>query len=83
MSSHFKRVWKYARPSDYASGAGWAALGPIIMLAWERVAPAGAGKGAFPPIMRLTGAISVGAGLLLTYQSSLRTLKPFREIDRA
>ncbi|EPE35387.1 hypothetical protein GLAREA_11086 [Glarea lozoyensis ATCC 20868] len=79
---HFKRVWRYARPSDYASGAGWAALGPIIMLAWERVAPAGAGKGAFPPIMRLTGAISVGAGLLLTYQSSLLRFYGFKENQR-
>jgi hypothetical protein len=69
---HFKRVVKYARPSDYAVGATAAAAGPGLMLLWERVAPSYVGKGGFAPIMRLTGVIGVGAGFLMFYQRSIR-----------
>jgi hypothetical protein len=69
---HFKRVVKYARPSDYAVGATAAAAGPGLMLLWERVSPSYVGKGGFAPIMRLTGVIGVGAGFLMFYQRSIR-----------
>ncbi|KAI9826151.1 MAG: hypothetical protein M1832_000600 [Thelocarpon impressellum] len=70
---HFNRVLKYARPSDYAAAASTTAFGPALMLLWERLAPSHVGRGGFAPIMRLTGAISAGAGFLMLYQrSSLR-----------
>lgn len=47
-----------------------ATLGPAFMLATERYAPSFAGKGAFPPIFRLSVAIGVAAGLGLVYQRS-------------
>ncbi len=61
---------KYARPSDYAQGAATTAFGPALMLLWERVAPSYVGRGGFAPIMRLTTAISLGAGFLVFYQQS-------------
>lgn len=62
---------RYARPSDYAVGAGTAALGPGLMLLWERIAPSGVGKGGFAPIMRLSGVIGLGAGFMMFYQRSI------------
>jgi hypothetical protein len=71
IGRHFKRVVGYARKSDYALGAATAAAGPGLMLLWERVAPSYAGKGAFAPIMRLTGVIGAGAGFIIFYQTSI------------
>lgn len=70
-SRHIKRVLAYARPSDYAAGAATATLGPGLMLLMERVSPSLVGKGGFAPIMRLSGAIGVGAGFVLFYQRSV------------
>ncbi|KAH0566292.1 hypothetical protein GP486_000318 [Trichoglossum hirsutum] len=50
---HFKRVIRYARPSDYAIGAGTAAAGPALLFLMERIAPSYVGRGGFAPIMRL------------------------------
>jgi hypothetical protein len=61
---------RYARPSDYAAGAGVAAIAPITMLVMEKVQPSMVGKGGFPSIMRLTGAIGISAGFLFMYQRS-------------
>lgn len=72
LSSHFKRVIKYARPSDYAAGAASTIAGPGLLLLWERIAPSHVGKGGFAPILRLTTAISAGAGFLLFYNRSIR-----------
>ena len=44
------------------------------MLLWERIAPSHVGKGGFAPIMRLTGVIGLGAGFLMFYQRSIRSL---------
>jgi len=79
---HFKRVVKYARPSDYAVGATAAAAGPGLMLLWERVSPSYVGKGGFAPIMRLTGVIGVGAGFLMFYQRSILRFYGFTENKR-
>ena len=73
---HFKRVMRYARPSDYAAAAATTALGPGLMLFWERISPSHVGRGGFAPIMRLTTAISAGAGFLLLYQKSARLFLP-------
>lgn len=72
LSSHFKRVVKYARPSDYAAGAVSTIAGPGLLLLWERIAPSHVGKGGFAPILRLTTAVSAGAGFLLFYNRSIR-----------
>lgn len=70
MSRHWRRAFGYARTSDWTYAAGMATLGPAFMLATERYAPSFAGKGAFPPILRLSIAIGVTAGLGLVYQRS-------------
>ncbi|KAI9673386.1 MAG: hypothetical protein M1817_002848 [Caeruleum heppii] len=68
---HFKRVMRYARPGDYAKGVAFAACGPALMLYWEKMAPSHVGRGGFASIMRLTGVVSVVAGFLTFYQSSI------------
>ncbi|KAL8676282.1 MAG: hypothetical protein Q9186_007194, partial [Xanthomendoza sp. 1 TL-2023] len=79
---HFKRVMRYARPSDYAYGVATAAAGPSLMLVWERVAPSYVGKGGFAPIMRLAGVIGVTAGFLDIYNRSIFRFYGFRENER-
>lgn len=70
---HFWRVIRYARPSDYAVGAGTAAAGPALFWLWEKKSPAMLPKGAFAQSMRLAGALGVTAGFLRFYLgSSLR-----------
>ncbi|KAI9681819.1 MAG: hypothetical protein M1829_000564 [Trizodia sp. TS-e1964] len=79
---HFRRVLKYARPSDYASGLAYTALGPALMLAWEKFAPSYVSRGGFPPIMRLTAAVSASAGFLIFYQNSALRFYGFTENKR-
>ena len=43
-------------------------------MVWERIAPSMVGKGGFAPIMRLTTAISAGAGFLTLYNRSIREI---------
>lgn len=52
------------------------------MLITERYAPSFAGKGAFPPILRLSIAIGVTAGVGLVYQRSCMRLYGFTENGR-
>jgi hypothetical protein len=61
---------RYARPSDYAAGAGVAAIAPVSMLVMEKIQPSMVGKGGMAPIMRLTSAIGLSAGFLFMYQRS-------------
>merc|ERR1712224_1127000 len=68
---HFKRVIGYARTSDYAVGGLAALSGPGLMYAVEKFAPSHAGRGAFPKIMRLAGAIGITGGFLIFYQRSI------------
>ncbi|KAI9830441.1 MAG: hypothetical protein M1819_005693 [Sarea resinae] len=79
---HFKRVLKYARPSDYAAGAAAATFGPGLMLLWERIAPSYVGRGGFAPIMRLTTGVSACAGFLLFFQRSTLRFYGFTENKR-
>ncbi|OCK83344.1 hypothetical protein K432DRAFT_347255 [Lepidopterella palustris CBS 459.81] len=82
---HFKRVVKYTRPVDWLYGAGFAALGPLTLLYWEKVSPSYVGKGGFAPIMRLCGTIGLGAGFFLVYSRSINRFYGLtenrREID--
>jgi hypothetical protein len=78
---HFNRVIKYARPSDYVAGAVTAAAGPALMVFWEKISPSHVGKGGFAPIMRLAGAVGLGAGFLVFYQSSICTSSNRREVS--
>lgn len=52
------------------------------MLATERYAPSFAGKGAFPPILRLSIAIGAVAGLGLVYQRSCLRFYGWTENNR-
>jgi len=67
-------VFGYARPSDYAVGAGAAAVSPIAFWVMERVSPSHVGRGGFAPVMRLATAIGLIGGLHLFYQRSARML---------
>ncbi|KAK4985363.1 hypothetical protein LTR66_008201 [Elasticomyces elasticus] len=69
---HFKRVIRYARPSDYVAGGAMTAFGPALMLWWERISPSHVGRGGFASVMRLSGALSVTAGFLFMYQRSIQ-----------
>lgn len=52
------------------------------MMVWERIAPSMVGKGGFAPIMRLTTAISAGAGFLTLYNRSILRFYGFSENKR-
>lgn len=65
-----KRVFGYARSSDYAIAGGMAAASPISFWLMERVSPSHVGKGGFAPVMRLATAIGLVGGLHILYQRS-------------
>ncbi|KAL2258013.1 hypothetical protein VTK26DRAFT_8839 [Humicola hyalothermophila] len=67
---HFKRVIRYARPSDYVHGAVAAAGAPALLYAMEKFAPSQVGKGGFAQAMRLAGFIGFAGGFLYFYQRS-------------
>lgn len=73
---HLKRVFGYARPSDYAVATGMAAVSPIAFKAMERVSPSQVGRGGFPPLMRLAITIGVVGGLHVFYQRSCSMSMP-------
>ncbi len=63
----------YARSSDYLVGGLAAGVAPVGMYLLEKFSPSQVGKGGFPKIMRLAGAIGLTGGFLLFYQRSSRT----------
>ncbi|KAF8311403.1 hypothetical protein DL93DRAFT_2083405 [Clavulina sp. PMI_390] len=70
---HFERVLRYMRASDVACMAGGTALGPALLLAWEKADPSVAMRKQLGPALRLSGFIGFTAGFLYAYQrSSLR-----------
>ncbi|KAK3696452.1 hypothetical protein LTR37_017953 [Vermiconidia calcicola] len=79
---HFTRVMSYARRSDYVAGGTLASLGPGLMLWWEKISPSEVTRPGFASIMRLTGALSLTAGFLLTYQRSCNRFYGFTENRR-
>lgn len=70
LSRHFKRVMRYARPSDYVHGAVAAAAGPGLLLTMEKFAPSYVGKGGFAQAMRLGGFLGLAGGFIYFYQRS-------------
>ncbi|KAK4216816.1 NADH-ubiquinone oxidoreductase complex I, 21 kDa subunit-domain-containing protein [Rhypophila decipiens] len=68
---HFKRVVRYARPSDYAHGLVAAAAGPGLLYGMEKAFPSRVGKGGFAQAMRLTGALGAVGGFLYFYNRSI------------
>ncbi|KAK0717325.1 NADH-ubiquinone oxidoreductase-like protein [Lasiosphaeria miniovina] len=68
---HFKRVVRYARPSDYAHGVVAAALAPGLLYGLEKVSPTRVGKGGLAQGMRLAGFIGACGGFLYFYQRSI------------
>ncbi|RMZ80857.1 hypothetical protein DV737_g2819, partial [Chaetothyriales sp. CBS 132003] len=79
---HLKRAFRYARREDWVVGAGVAAFGPLFMLTLERFTPSFSSKGTFPPILRLSGAMGVLAGLGIVYQRSCLRFYGFTENKR-
>jgi len=72
VDRHFKRVIRYARPSDYIHGAVAAAAGPGGLLLMEKFAPSYVGRGGFAQAMRLGGFLGLCGGFLYFYQRSTR-----------
>jgi hypothetical protein len=70
---HLSRVIRYARPSDWLTGAAVGAISPGLMLYWERVSPSFVGKGGFAPVMRLSGAVGVAGAVIFAYSRSACT----------
>ncbi|KAF7116576.1 hypothetical protein CNMCM5793_005057 [Aspergillus hiratsukae] len=79
---HLRRVFGYARPSDYAMAGGMAAASPIAFWAMERVSPSHVGRGGFAPVMRLATAIGLIGGLHILYQRSCNRFYGFTENAR-
>lgn len=53
-----------------------AAIGPVFMAVTERYAPSFSGRGAYPPMFRLSVAVGLVGGLGLVYQRSCSTICP-------
>ncbi|KAK2852166.1 hypothetical protein FQN49_005304 [Arthroderma sp. PD_2] len=58
---HIRRVFGYARTSDYLFGAGVAAVSPLLFGIMDRVQPAASGAINFSRCMRLAGAVGLAA----------------------
>ncbi|KAL2372296.1 hypothetical protein RJZ57_003238 [Blastomyces gilchristii] len=67
---HVKRVFGYARPSDYVIGAGVGSMSPALFWLMERMHPANASPGTFGKAMRLATAIGFFGGLFTVYNTS-------------
>jgi hypothetical protein len=72
ITRHLKRVFGYARPSDWAVAGGMASAAPISFWVMERVSPSHVGRGGFAPVMRLATAVGLLGGLHVLYQRSCR-----------
>ncbi|RMJ26867.1 hypothetical protein PHISP_02236 [Aspergillus sp. HF37] len=79
---HLRRVFGYARPSDYAVAGGLGAVGPLAFWVMERVSPSHVGRGGFPPMMRLATAIGMVGGIHILYQRSCNRFYGFTENAR-
>lgn len=75
---HIRRVFGYARNSDYALAGGMAATSPLAFWAMEKLSPSGIGRNGFSPIMRLAATIGIVGGLHVLYQRSASTFFSFR-----
>ncbi|KAL4869317.1 hypothetical protein BDV12DRAFT_83276 [Aspergillus spectabilis] len=79
---HVRRVFGYARPSDYAVAGTAAAASPLSFWIMERVSPSHVGKGGFAPVMRLATAVGLIGGLHILYQRSCNRFYGFTENSR-
>ncbi|KAJ5403980.1 hypothetical protein N7509_003851 [Penicillium cosmopolitanum] len=79
---HVRRVFGYARNSDYALAGGAAAASPLAFWVMEKMSPTGVGRGGFSPIMRLASAIGLVGGLHILYQRSCNRFYGFAENQR-
>ncbi|PKX99898.1 putative NADH-ubiquinone oxidoreductase 21 kDa subunit [Aspergillus campestris IBT 28561] len=79
---HLRRVFGYARPSDYAVAGGMAAASPLTFWMMERVSPSHVGRGGFAPVMRLATAVGLIGGLHILYQRSCNRFYGFSENSR-
>ncbi|KAL4877254.1 putative NADH-ubiquinone oxidoreductase 21 kDa subunit [Aspergillus karnatakaensis] len=79
---HVRRVFGYARPSDYAVAGTAAAASPLSFWVMERISPSHVGKGGFAPVMRLATAVGLIGGLHILYQRSCNRFYGFTENTR-
>ncbi|KAJ5731046.1 uncharacterized protein N7483_005554 [Penicillium malachiteum] len=79
---HLRRVFGYARSSDYAIAGGMATISPIAFWVMERVSPSHVGRGGFSPVMRLATAVGLIGGLHIFYQRSCQRFYGFTENTR-
>ncbi|RAO73804.1 uncharacterized protein BHQ10_009816 [Talaromyces amestolkiae] len=79
---HIKRVFGYARASDYAVGGAAAAASPLAFWLMEKFSPSHVGKGGFAPVMRLATAIGILGGVHIFYQRSINRFYGFTENTR-
>lgn len=79
---HLKRVFGYARPSDWAVAGGMASAAPISFWVMERASPSHVGRGGFAPVMRLATAVGLLGGLHVLYQRSCQRFYGFTENSR-
>ncbi|KAG8626411.1 hypothetical protein KVT40_005356 [Elsinoe batatas] len=80
---HFKRVVRYARPSDYAWGAGVAAAVPATFIVMDRVSPfPGLPKTLHRGPLRLNYFLGATAGFLYFYSRSINRFYGFTENRR-
>ncbi|KAJ5389324.1 NADH-ubiquinone oxidoreductase [Penicillium cataractarum] len=79
---HLRRVFGYARSSDYAVAGAAASVSPIAFWVMERVSPSHVGRGGFSPVMRLATAVGLLGGLHVLYQRSCQRFYGFTENTR-
>ncbi|PVI06176.1 NADH-ubiquinone oxidoreductase-like protein 21 kDa subunit [Periconia macrospinosa] len=79
---HISRVIRYARPSDWLTGAGVGAISPALMMYWEKVSPSFVGKGGFAPVMRFSGVIGLSGAFIFVYSRSCSRFYGARENRR-
>ncbi|KAL4803895.1 NADH-ubiquinone oxidoreductase complex I, 21 kDa subunit-domain-containing protein [Aspergillus unguis] len=79
---HVRRVFGYARPSDYAVAGTAAAASPIAFWVMERVSPSHVGRGGFSPVMRLAVAVGLIGGVHVLYQRSCNRFHGYTENSR-
>ncbi|KAK2748200.1 hypothetical protein FQN55_004476 [Onygenales sp. PD_40] len=79
---HVKRVFGYARPSDYATATAAGAVSPVLFHLYERYHPVNASKGTYGRAMRLATAIGLITGVLTLYSTSCKRFYGFTENSR-
>ncbi|KAL4902879.1 hypothetical protein BDW74DRAFT_180576 [Aspergillus multicolor] len=79
---HVRRVFGYARPSDYVVAGASAAASPLAFWVMERVSPSHVGRGGFSPVMRLAVAIGLLGGTHILYSRSCNRFHGLTENSR-